>query len=454
MPVLDRWRRYLTDPVDGASLAVFRMAFGAIMLWEVLRYAYYGRIERYYIEPKFFFSYLPFVTPWPGVGMYLHFAALGVLAILIAAGLFYRVASALFCLGFTYVFLLDKAQYLNHLYLICLISFLLALTPAHRVWSLDRRLGRVPGPETVPRFCLLVLRTQIALVYFFGGIAKLNADWLLRAEPIGTWLGHRSDLPVIGPLLALPASAFVFAYAGLAIDLSLGVLLALRRTFPIGAAIAVLFNITNAIVFSIGIFPYFMIASLGLFPDPGWPRGFEPQARWLRAFVIGADEEPGALTASAPDAADSSPADPAPARSRRAETALLALLHAYMLIQIALPFRHWFYPGDVAWNEEGHRFSWRMKLRDKDVDFAMFTVDPRTGRRQRIRPNEWLTERQVEKMVSRPDMITQLARHVADRREAETGVRPIINAQVTASLNRGERRPLIDPALDLASRGE
>ena len=36
------------------------------------------------------------------------------------------------------------------------------------------------------------------------------------------------------------------------------------------------------------------------------------------------------------------------------------------LVHVMLPFRHHFYPGDVAWTEEGHRYSWRMMLRSKN----------------------------------------------------------------------------------------
>src|SRR5215213_6440654 len=81
-------------PVDIAWLVFFRVAFGSIMLWEVLRYFVGGRIRRYYIEPTIFFSYFGFdwVKPWPGDGMYFHFVVLGVLAICIALGLFYRAA--------------------------------------------------------------------------------------------------------------------------------------------------------------------------------------------------------------------------------------------------------------------------------------------------------------------------------------------------------------------------
>ena len=105
----------LFAPVDIASLAYFRIVFGAIMLWEVWRYFSHDWISRYWIDPSFYFTYYGFdwVKPWAGDGMYLHFYALGVLAICIMIGFQYRISTTLFFLGFTYVFLLDESRYLN-----------------------------------------------------------------------------------------------------------------------------------------------------------------------------------------------------------------------------------------------------------------------------------------------------------------------------------------------------
>lgn len=65
---LARWRDYLLTEVDGASLALFRILFGLVMVWEVIRYFQHGWIARYYIDPAFHFSYLPFIQPWEGQG--------------------------------------------------------------------------------------------------------------------------------------------------------------------------------------------------------------------------------------------------------------------------------------------------------------------------------------------------------------------------------------------------
>src|ERR1044071_2485971 len=164
--------------------------FGAIMLIECWRFWANGWIARHYIDPEFFFKYYGFGwgEPWPGSGMYWHFAALAVLALLIMLGLLYRLATALFFLAFSYVFLLDQARYLNHFYLVILVAFLLMVVPAQG-W----------GRRTVPAWPVWLFRLQFEVMYIFAGIVKVNADWL-RLEPLGMWVAPGDDLPPLGGL--------------------------------------------------------------------------------------------------------------------------------------------------------------------------------------------------------------------------------------------------------------
>src|SRR5262245_9718547 len=106
----------LIAPVDIASLIVFRIGFGGLMVWWAWDYLATGRVRFYYIEPRFHFTYYPFdwIRPWPGPGMYLHFLALLILGLGIACGCCYRLASLIFALGFTYFFLIDATNYQNH----------------------------------------------------------------------------------------------------------------------------------------------------------------------------------------------------------------------------------------------------------------------------------------------------------------------------------------------------
>jgi hypothetical protein len=118
---------------------------------------------------------------------------------------------------------------------------------------------------------------------------------------------------------------------------------------------------------------------------------------------------------------------------------------------LLIPLRHWLYPSDVAWSEEGHRFAWRMKLRDKDATLVVFATNPATGEVREVNPRQWLTARQEGKMALRPDMIHQFAHFVADEAERRGEPRPRVTAVAVASLNGGPTSYLIDPTVDLAS---
>ncbi len=83
-----------------------------------------------------------------------------------------------FFLGFTHVFLLAQATYLNHFYLISLVGFVLIFLPANRFAAWDVRRQPELRLDSVPIWTIWLLRFQITIPYIYGGIAKINADWL------------------------------------------------------------------------------------------------------------------------------------------------------------------------------------------------------------------------------------------------------------------------------------
>jgi len=199
--------------------------------------------------------------------MFVHFAVLGALAAAVAAGLGYRVTAPLLGLGLTYVFLLDEARYLNHFYLICLLAFVLALVPANARWSID---AARTGPRPVPAWTVWLVRFQVGVPYFFGGLAKINTDWM-KGEPLRGWLAARSDTPLVGQSLGSEWVARTFAYGGLAFDLAIVPFLLYRRTRPLAFIAACAFHLTNSQLFSIGVFPFLMIVATTIFFPPEWP---------------------------------------------------------------------------------------------------------------------------------------------------------------------------------------
>lgn len=432
----------LFTPIDIASLVYFRVAFGALLLWEVWNYYDHGWIETIWVDPVFTFTYLGFgwVHPWPDTGIYLHFLALGVLAVFIMIGLWYRVSAALFFVGFAYVFLMDQAYYVNHFYLICLISFLMIFVPAHRALSVDA--GRRPAirSDTAPAWALWILLAQVGIPYFYGGLSKLNGDWL-RGEPMRMWLTDMTDFPVIGHLFTEWWAAYMFAYGGLLFDLSVVPLLLWRRTRPFAFVAAIAFHLTNANLFHIGVFPPFMIAATALFFHPDWPRR-----------LLGLRQPSPKIGLRERRRSSSAPTRPAISPLQSRQRAIVILLAAYLVLQLVVPFRHHLYPGNVSWTEEGHRFSWHMMLREKEAEARFFVTDSRADETWEVDTEDFLTDDQADFMESRPDMILQFAHHLEDEWRQEGYERVEVRADVTASLNGREPQRLVDPSVDLAAQ--
>ena len=54
---LARLTSFLNEPVDAASVEVFRLAFGLIIAFECVRYLQLGVVHSHFIEPRVFFRY-------------------------------------------------------------------------------------------------------------------------------------------------------------------------------------------------------------------------------------------------------------------------------------------------------------------------------------------------------------------------------------------------------------
>ncbi len=177
-----------------------------------------GWIEELLTGPSYHFTYPGFdwVAPLGTRPMYAVFCVMGASALAVAFGWRTRTMAAVYFLTFTYVELIDKATYLNHYYLVSLLAFLLVLFPCDAALSVTAGRHGTRGGR-VPLLHYWIFRVQIGLVYLFAGLAKLNGDWLLRAEPLAIWLPPRAD---VFPLLAEPWVAYVMSWCGMLFDLS------------------------------------------------------------------------------------------------------------------------------------------------------------------------------------------------------------------------------------------
>src|SRR5690349_18737693 len=125
MMVTNQPTSFWNRPVSIAPLVSFRITFGVLMFFSLLRFWWRGWVTSVYIEPKFHFTYTGFewVKPLGATGMHVLFLVIIASTILITIGLFYRLAIIVFFAGFTYVELIDITTYLNHYYFISLVAF-------------------------------------------------------------------------------------------------------------------------------------------------------------------------------------------------------------------------------------------------------------------------------------------------------------------------------------------
>ena len=419
-------RARLNDPRDAASVAAFRVMFGLVIAGGVVRYFASGWIDRFYVQPTFHFHYLGFewVRPLPEPWMSAAFGLLGVAGLCVALGLFYRVASALVLVVFTYLHLIDVTNYLNHYWLVTLLAALFCLLPLNGTWSLDARLRPSLRRSTVPAWVLYLLRFQVGLVYVFAALAKIGPDWLLHGQPLGIWLHARTETPVIGPLLGQPWVALAMSWAGLFYDLTIVFWLSWRRSRPFAFAAVCFFHGLTGYFFFIGIFPVIMTAAATLFFAPDWPRKLHARLRRV----------------------DLEPDD----RSRIGRAGMAALA-VWGLVMVAVPLRGHLYGGDVLWHEQGMRWSWRVKVREKNGDVTYRVRLDGERREREVRPSRYLDGRQEAEFAGQPDLILQLAHHIRDELRARGHTRVEVRADAWASLNGRPSARLIDPTVDLTT---
>jgi len=367
-------------------------------------------------------------------------------------------------------------------------------------------------------------------VYFYGGIAKINKDWLF-GEPI------RGGMPENWSWLVREGGTFFFAMGGLLFDLFVGVGLLSSKLRPVTALFVLYFHSVNYIMLSIGIFPLLMVATTILYFEPTNVRSLMLSllmrllnikrdtkrtsilARVLRPFspvapTRNADsnspsntneqqrsfsqkeqnnidfcnklitwcdftsyhisgitkqhqEDENEIENPLPSSQDfKHPTLKQPSTKRRI---IILLLLLYMAFQVVFPLRHvlWLHVGDphqVHWTEEGHRFSWHMKLRFKH-SFGYYIIfdaknssdDPCNQRDAipyyRFDARRVLRKDQFRKMAYVPEMIWQFSKYYIHDIYCPNHL--MINdcrvyCMWQASLNDRPNQWLIDPTVDLA----
>ena len=390
-----------------------------------------GWINNHYIEPQFHFKYFGFewVEVLPGNGMYIIHILMIVAALGVLFGAFYRFSAVLFFVLFTYTELIDLTYYLNHYYFVSLVALVMCFLPANSQASVDQKRGRVSTLSQVPRGNLFVIKFLIGLVYVYAGVAKMQADWLLDAMPLKIWLPAHTDMPLVGSLMDLSATAYVFSWAGMLYDTFIIFFLIWPKTRLYAWMMVVVFHSLTGYFFQIGVFPLVMtLVTLVFFSD----RLHQPVVDFFNKYML-------------------------PFKSVENEKGITffytkyssAIIVFFVIFQLLFPWRFTLYPGNLFWTEQGYRFSWRVMLMEKAGTAHFYIKDGKTGREGVAVNSEFLNPHQEKQMAFQPDMILQFAHFLGSYYEAQGVVDPKVRCETYVTLNGKPSQLLINPEIDL-----
>ena len=433
---MNAFKNYLNQYTSVAPLNVFRIFFGAVMTISLIRFIEKDWVNSLYLSPNFFFSYRGWewikpMSPMLTYGLFFTaiFSALGIML-----GWKYRLNAVLFFFSFLYIELMDKTTYLNHYYLVSLVAFMMIWLPANVGFSIDARSNSRLQASNIPRWSIVSLQWMIGIVYFFAGVAKINTDWLLEAQPLKIWLATRYDYPLIGHLLNQSFTAYMMSWAGAIFDLSAPFLLLWKRTNVIMYVVVVLFHIMTKILFpGIGMFPIMMTGFAFIFMKEQWHLliiAFIKKTMPLKTLTAQKEQY------LVPIWQKSSP----------------YVLGVFLILQTLLPFRHFMWPGEVFWTEQGFRFSWRVMVMEK-MGYATFEVrDAVNNSVDFVNNKHHLTAFQEKQMAFQPDMILEYSHYLARFYKEERGYKnPSVFVESYVALNGRLSRPFVKATVDLSS---
>uniref|UniRef100_A0A7S4JHQ9 HTTM-like domain-containing protein n=1 Tax=Paramoeba aestuarina TaxID=180227 RepID=A0A7S4JHQ9_9EUKA len=448
----DTWGEWLYDPIDAKPFAVLRILWGLVLVmecWSFMRGNFTKADSSFFglkvNLPYYGFQWLPKLT-LPQAHALIVFCFVSAWGVTL--GIFYKFSMTCFVLGFSYVYFYEGSVYLNHLYLLLVICSTFAILPCNTRYSVDSYVFKGVYSKTVPRWTAVILYVLLTCVYGHAAQAKCNRDWL-RAEPLRHWLPKR--VMFYGPLLGQESFAYFLSYGGLIYDAIAAPLLIYKPTRLLGIGLNVFFHVTNKLIFSIGIFPYMMLSFLVLFVDLSFldtiiPPPLEDGEEEVEVGRKGR----GKMVIRRKDKGRKHKA------SSLKKMMIITLIITYGAFHALFPLRHHFYPGYVAWNEYGHLYSWRMKLRDKNCEIRdVIATDPRTGNNFTAKKvfNAQFSKRQISALRSRPDFLSTGA-HATSKALQEMNKIDLhvpVYLDVWCQLNFGPLTQFTNPEFDMAS---
>lgn len=410
----------LNKPVDAINLVAFRFGFGIILFIQLVEYFQAGFVNELIHAPKLNFGYLglTFITRINPMAMQLMLLTAMAGALAIALGKWHKPASIITFVIYTYFFLLEKSLYNNHIYLIANLLFVFIFL--HPVININYEKSKV---NSVSYWQVALLQFFIVLTYFYGGIAKINPDWF-NGEPVTSWL-FASKFNFLHNYFAVQ----FFTWTGLFFDLLVGFAFFIKPLRSIAFISAIVFNISNAILFNdISIFPFFMLWSLLLFVEPSFIR---TKLKFLVNIL--------------------SWFNPKKNEDKLTLAAFPKWILVFLAFHLLFPFRQFFYKGRADWTGKAQFFSWHMKSQHREVDMLqLYFHHPQTNEKIAVPMRDYLIYEQWYTMAYHPEMLVQFAHFLEKDLKKKAGFNEVkITADCRVKFNGKSSHHVVDTNLNL-----
>lgn len=424
-----RFKNYLLEPTHGHILGIFRLIFGAFMIYEMSDYIAIGLVKNAFIAPPIHLSYFEWLQPAPEWVLDTMLYIMLISAVLITLGLIFRPACFVLGIFYGYFLFLDKGIFNNHLYLFMMLSLVLGFTHADRFFSLRNLFGKVDMRSLrIERWEIFIFQLLFAIVYFYGGLAKINPEWLFKFEPVKSMVER---FPADHPLAFWLKQDFQISFlsiGGLIFDLVIPFLLWYKPTRFWSLIPLLFFHISNSQTFDdIGIFPFIMICATLLYFDP---EELPVLKNMVKAKPQRKEAKPALLVAP---------------------SWVKQLIYAFAIFQLLFPFRGLFLPNPVNWTMITNRFSWRMKSQCRWLDEMNFTIqDGPQGEPMPVELGNFLNPMQINVVAHDAVAVRTVAKGLAAEGKKRGMADPVVKASIKVRWNGYPSAYTVNPDADLA----
>lgn len=263
----------LDGTVDGTFLGPVRVAIGALLFWQAIGAAR-EIVATGYFGDAFHTSLLPERLVAEKPVFVALVAARAVLAVLVVVGVRARLALVVSGVLSLHALATNTLDFHHNRYALGLYAILLSLTPCDRSWVLVESDDGRNDPRGLG-YGVWLCRIQVAIIYFASGGAKLldpdfragvvlRERFLLYGEEA---IAHGAPRALV-EILQRDGGASVIAKAAIVTELSIAILVFLRRTRAPALWLALVFHAIVQLTSRVEVFSVLAIAMLAVFARP------------------------------------------------------------------------------------------------------------------------------------------------------------------------------------------